>query len=102
MLDLVARLHPTAAIGRPSAGGGPGRRCRRARALERGWYAGPLGWFDAAGDGEFDVALRCALVRERRALLFAGAGIVAGSDPEAELDETRLKLQPLLAALMEV
>ena len=101
VLDLVARLHPTAAIaGHPRAAALAALPAREG--LERGWYAGPLGWFDAAGDGEFDVALRCALVRERRALLFAGAGIVAGSEPDAELDETRLKLQPLLAALMEV
>ncbi len=101
VLDLVARLHPTAAIaGHPRAAALAALPAREG--LERGWYAGPLGWFDAAGDGELDIALRCALVRERRALLFAGAGIVAGSDPDAELDETRLKMQPLLAALMEV
>ena len=101
ILDLVAALHPT-----PAVGGHP-RAAALARlaaheGLERGWYAGPLGWFDAAGDGRFDVALRAALVRERQALLYAGAGIVAGSDPAAELAETRLKLQPLLAALMEL
>lgn len=100
-LDLAARLHPTAAVaGHPAAAALAALPAREG--LERGWYAGPLGWFDAAGDGELDVALRCALVRGRRAVLFAGAGIVAGSDPDAELDETRLKLQPLLAALMEV
>lgn len=101
ILDLVAALHPT-----PAVGGHP-RAAALARlaaheGLERGWYAGPLGWFDAAGDGRFDVALRAALVHERQALLYAGAGIVAGSDPGAELAETRLKLQPLLAALMEL
>ncbi|MBX3026353.1 isochorismate synthase [bacterium] len=100
-LDVVDRLHPTPAVaGQPRAAALAALPAREG--LERGWYAGPLGWFDAAGDGAFDVALRCALIRGRRALLFAGAGIVAGSDPEAELDETRLKLQPLLAALMEV
>lgn len=101
VLDLVARLHPTPAVaGHPRAAALAALAARED--LERGWYAGPIGWFDAAGDGAFDVALRCALVRERRAVLYAGAGIVAGSDPDAELAETRLKLQPLLAALMEV
>ena len=101
VLDLVARLHPTPAVaGHPRAAALAALPDREG--LERGWYAGPIGWFDAAGDGAFDVALRCALVRERRAVLYAGAGIVAGSDPDAELAETRLKLQPLLAALMEV
>lgn len=101
VLEVVSRLHPTAAIaGEPRAAALAALREREG--LERGWYAGPIGWFDATGDGAFDVALRCALIRERQALLFAGAGIVAGSDPDAELDETRLKLQPLLAALMEV
>ena len=101
VLDLVARLHPTPAVaGHPRAAALAALPAREG--LERGWYAGPIGWFDAAGDGAFDVALRCALVRERRAVLYAGAGIVAGSDPDAELAETRLKLQPLLMALMEV
>ncbi len=101
ILDLVARLHPTPAVaGHPRAAALAALPVHEG--LERGWYAGPLGWFDAAGDGRFDVALRSALVRGRQAVLFAGAGIVAGSDPAAELAETRLKLQPLLAALMEL
>jgi len=101
LLDVVARLHPT-----PAVGGHPRAAALAALAqregLARGWYAGPVGWFDAAGDGEFTVAIRSALVRTHRAVLFAGAGIVAGSDPEAELAETRLKLQPLLSALLEL
>jgi len=101
ILDLVARLHPTPAVaGHPRAAALAALPLHEG--LERGWYAGPVGWFDAAGDGRFDVALRSALVRQRHAVLFAGAGIVAGSDPAAELAETRLKLQPLLAALMEL
>ena len=68
--------------------------------LDRGWYAGPVGWMDAAEDGEFCVALRSALLRDRTAHLYAGGGIVAASDPAAELAETELKLEatlPLLA-----
>ncbi|MGE3498510.1 MAG: isochorismate synthase MenF [Candidatus Binatia bacterium] len=101
ILEVVAELHPT-----PAVAGHPRAAALAALAehedLERGWYAGPVGWFDASGDGEFAVAIRSALVRDREALLFAGSGIVAGSDAEAELAETRLKLQPLLAALMEL
>jgi menaquinone-specific isochorismate synthase len=67
--------------------------------IDRGWYAGGVGWADASGDGEIGVALRCGLVRGERAILYAGNGIVVGSDPEAEVEETRLKLRPLLALL---
>ena len=67
--------------------------------MERGWYAGPVGWMDPAGDGEFCVALRSALLRDRTAHLYAGAGIVAGSDPAAELAETEIKLGALLPLL---
>jgi isochorismate synthase len=98
LLELVERLHPTPAVaGFPLAAALPeiGRR----EALDRGWYAGPIGWFDAAGDGEFAVAIRSALVTGNEALLYAGAGVVAGSDPERELAETNLKLAPLLSAL---
>ena len=95
---------------RRAAAPDPGGR-RRARAtpalaaiaeledLDRGWYAGPVGWMDAAEDGEFCVALRSALLRDRTAHLFAGAGIVADSDPAAELAETELKLEALLPLL---
>ncbi len=67
--------------------------------MDRGWYAGPVGWMDAAEDGEFCVALRSALLRDRTAHLYAGAGIVADSDPAAELAETELKLEALLPLL---
>jgi salicylate biosynthesis isochorismate synthase len=101
LLDLVAALHPT-----PAVGGAPRAAALAAlpdhESVSRGWYAGPVGWFDARGDGDMVVAIRSALVRGRRAVLFAGAGIVAGSDPDAELTETRLKLQPLLSALLEL
>jgi isochorismate synthase len=98
VLDLVERLHPT-----PAVGGVP-----TARALswiaehepdERGWYAGPIGWVDAEGDGAFAVALRSGLLERDRGLLYAGAGIVQGSDARSELAETRWKLQALLGAL---
>jgi salicylate biosynthesis isochorismate synthase/menaquinone-specific isochorismate synthase len=100
VLDLVDRLHPSPAVaGHPRAAAL--RLLPQREALSRGWYAGPIGWMDARHDGEFAVAIRSALVRDAEASLFAGAGIVAGSDPDAELGETRLKLQPLLSALTE-
>ncbi len=67
--------------------------------MDRGWYAGPVGWADAAGDGEFCVALRCALLRGNVARCYAGNGIVAGSDSTRELAETEVKLQALLPLL---
>jgi isochorismate synthase len=101
ILELVGRLHPSPAVaGYPRAAAL--QLLREREALDRGWYAGPIGWMDANHDGEFAVAIRSALVRGSEASLYAGAGIVAGSDPDAELDETRLKLQPLLAALLEL
>lgn len=100
VLDLVARLHPSPAVaGHPRATAL--QLLAQREALSRGWYAGPIGWMDARHDGEFAVAIRSALVRGAEASLYAGAGIVAGSDPEAELGEIRLKLQPLLSALAE-
>ena len=72
---------------------------RELEGFDRGWYAGPVGWMDSAEDGEFCVALRSALLRDRTAHLFAGAGIVADSDPEAELAETEIKLGALLPLL---
>ena len=67
--------------------------------FERGWYAGPVGWFDLDGNGVFVPALRCAVVQNLRWRLFAGAGIVAGSDPGLEWDETSIKFEPMLRAL---
>lgn len=100
-LELVARLHPT-----PAVGGAPRAAALAFLAaregLERGWYAGGVGWLAPGGDGEIAVALRCALLRGRRATLHAGAGLVEGSQPEAELAETRLKLRAALAALVEL
>ena len=67
--------------------------------FERGWYAGPVGWFDLDGNGVFVPALRCAVVQDLRWRLFAGAGIVEGSDPGLEWDETSIKFEPMLRAL---
>ena len=67
--------------------------------IDRGWYAGPVGWMDMAEDGEFCVALRSGLLRDRRAHLYAGAGIVADSEPAGELAETEVKLGALLPLL---
>jgi salicylate biosynthesis isochorismate synthase len=98
VLDLVAHLHPT-----PAVGGYPSGRAlaliREREQLDRGWYAGPIGWVGASGEGEFAVALRSALIHGSEALLFAGCGIVPGSDPMAEYAESCLKLRPMLAAL---
>jgi isochorismate synthase len=101
VLELAGRLHPT-----PAVGGAPREAARAFLAehegLERGWYAGGVGWLSPCGDGELAVALRCARLHGRHATLYAGAGIVEGSDPEAELAETRLKLRAALAALVEL
>lgn len=100
LLDAVAALHPT-----PAVCGAPRAEAlsvlRRRERLARGWYTGGIGWLDTGG-GEVAVALRTALLRGPDALLHAGAGIVAGSTWDAELEETRLKLRPLLAALLEL
>ncbi|MFP8877651.1 MAG: chorismate-binding protein, partial [Myxococcota bacterium] len=101
VLDVAGCLHPTAAVaGAPRASAL--RWLREHEGLERGWYAGAVGVVDAQGDGEFCTALRSALLRGDEAQLFAGAGIVAGSKPEAELRETRLKLRALLDLLLEL
>jgi salicylate biosynthesis isochorismate synthase/menaquinone-specific isochorismate synthase len=67
--------------------------------VPRGWYASPIGWFDLDGDGELAVAIRSGVLVGQRAHLWAGAGIVAGSDPDRELAETDLKLRAMLGAL---
>jgi len=97
-IELAGLLHPT-----PAVGGEPRDRALAAIAeleeLDRGWYAGPVGWMDAAEDGEFCVAIRSALLRDRAGHLFAGNGIVADSEPEPELAETEVKLGALLPLL---
>ena len=72
---------------------------RELESMDRERYAGPVGWVDANGNGEFGIALRCAQLAGDRARLFAGCGIVAASDPAAELAETESKLRPMRAAL---
>jgi salicylate biosynthesis isochorismate synthase/menaquinone-specific isochorismate synthase len=97
-IELAGLLHPT-----PAVGGEPHatsvKRIPALEGLDRGWYAGPVGWTDANEDGEFCVALRCALLRGREARLFAGVGVVRDSDPAAELAETEVKLGALLPVL---
>jgi isochorismate synthase len=97
-LELVAELHPTPAV----AGTPTGEALDVIEELEpfdRGRYAGPVGWVDANGDGEWAIALRCAELRGERATLYAGAGIVAGSDPARELEETERKFRAFLDPL---
>jgi isochorismate synthase len=97
-LELAGLMHPT-----PAVGGEPAQPALRLipalEGLDRGWYSGPVGWTDATGDGEFCVALRCALLRGSVARCYAGNGIVRNSDPAAELAETEVKLQALLPLL---
>jgi salicylate biosynthesis isochorismate synthase/menaquinone-specific isochorismate synthase len=97
-LELAGALHPT-----PAVGGEPWERAapliRALEGIDRGWYAGPVGWIDSAGDGEFCVALRCAVLHGAHARCYAGVGVVADSDPAAELAETELKLGALLPLL---
>lgn len=100
VISMIERLHPT-----PAVGGHPGpaalERIRKFENFERGWYAGPLGWMNAQGEGEFAVALRACTLSADRARLYAGGGIVADSDPEQEYLETQLKLKPILAAIAD-
>jgi isochorismate synthase len=99
VLDLVERLHPT-----PAVAGMPRDQAlqviRQREGMDRGWYAGPVGWMNARGEGQFAVALRCALVMEDNAYLFAGAGIMGDSDPASEWQETKMKLRAVQSALM--
>jgi menaquinone-specific isochorismate synthase len=98
-LALAAALHPSAAVG-----GTPRSEALamigRLEAAPRGRYAAPVGWVDAKGDGEFAIALRCAQLDGSTARLWAGAGIVADSDPAAEVAETTAKFDAVLSALL--
>jgi menaquinone-specific isochorismate synthase len=99
VLDLVAALHPTPAVGgRPTAAAVA--LINELEELDRGRYAGAVGWVDADGNGTFAIAIRCAEIDGRVARLYAGCGIVAASNPERELEETQWKLQPMLSALL--
>jgi menaquinone-specific isochorismate synthase len=99
LLELIDAVHPTAAVcGTPTSDAAA--LIAELEGMDRGRYAGPVGWLDARGDGEFGLALRCAeLTGPNEARLFAGCGIVAGSDPSAELAETQAKFAAFQAAL---
>ena len=96
--DLLEALHPT-----PAVGGVPGAAAREwiveHEPEQRGWYTGPVGWFDCQGNAEFAVAIRCGVVAGANAVLYTGAGVVLDSEPEAEYAETALKQLPMLRAL---
>jgi isochorismate synthase len=99
-LKLLEKLHPT-----PAVGGTPRSRAlsfiRDHEVFERGWFAGPVGWITSSGQADFYVALRSGLMNEKQALLFAGCGIVADSDPKAEWEEANLKFKPMRLALKD-
>ena len=99
VLTLAGALHPT-----PAVGGWPREAADRLidelEGMERGWYAGAVGWIDGRGDGELAVALRCGLLWEDGARLYAGVGVMPDSDPARELEETELKFKALLTALV--
>jgi menaquinone-specific isochorismate synthase len=98
LLNLVEKLHPT-----PALGGVPRDKAlyviRQEEEMDRGLYAGPIGWIDAYGNGEYAVALRSGLLQGEKAYLYAGCGIVADSEPESEFKETQMKFRPMLRAL---
>jgi menaquinone-specific isochorismate synthase len=98
IFEMIKKLHPT-----PALGGMPKekavRRIREVELLQRGFYAGPIGWADSYGNGEFAVAIRSALLQGKEASLFAGCGIVEDSTPESEYMETSIKFKPMLSAL---
>jgi menaquinone-specific isochorismate synthase len=98
LLSLVERLHPT-----PALGGFPKEKAvekiREVEDLDRGFYAGPLGWFDHQGNGEFAVAIRSGLIQGNEASLFAGCGVVGDSLSDLEFEETKIKFKPMLSAL---
>lgn len=100
ILSIVEALHPT-----PAVGGLPPEAAwetiRETETFERGWYAAPVGWFDAAGDGEFAVGIRSGVASADLVTLFAGNGIVADSDPDEEWEEVQLKYRPILDALAD-
>lgn len=97
-LEIVEKLHPT-----PAVGGHPRERTiqhiQSLEKIDRGWYAGPVGWINTHGRGEFCVAIRSGLIQQNNVRFFAGCGIVANSDPESEWHETNLKLIPMMSAL---
>ena len=96
--DLLRSLHPTAAVaGTPT--GAALQMIRKIERHDRGRYASPIGWLDGSGDGEFAIALRCGLVSGNSVRLYSGAGLVKGSQPAEEFEETEIKLKPMMQAL---
>jgi menaquinone-specific isochorismate synthase len=95
---ILEQLHPSAAVcGTPREQAA--ELIAEIEGMSRGRYAGPVGWIDAAGDGELGIALRCGQINGRAIRIFAGCGIVAGSDPAKELAESEAKLVPMRSAL---
>jgi len=98
VLPILETLHPT-----PALGGDPSDKAMaiiaEAEPVPRGWYAAPIGWIDQQMDGQFGVAIRSAVAQDERVWMYAGAGIVAASDPQKEWNETALKFRPMLNAL---
>lgn len=98
IFDIIKQLHPT-----PALGGTPKEESlafiREHELLDRGWYGAPIGWMDSNRNGEFVVAIRSGLIQGDKASLFAGCGVVKDSDPEAEYEETNIKLLPMLSVL---
>lgn len=100
ILEVVKALHPTPAVGglpRDAAN----EAIQRIESIDRGWYAAPIGWHDANGNGSFAIGIRSGIFREKSARLFAGAGIVANSDPAEEWNELQLKYEPLLSCFTQ-
>lgn len=97
-IDIMEKLHPT-----PAVGGYPReatiQHIQELEQIDRGWYAGPVGWLNNNGRGEFCVAIRSGLIEKDTARFFAGCGILADSNPQSEWEETRLKLIPMFSAL---
>lgn len=98
-IELAGMLHPTPAVGGEPRSAALATIAELER-MDRGWYAAPVGWMDTTEDGEFCVALRSGVLRDREAHLFAGVGVVAGSNPADELAETEVKLEALLPLLV--
>lgn len=98
ILQLIADLHPT-----PALGGVPKleamKLIRESEAMDRGFYAAPIGWMDYRGNGEFAVALRSGLMMGKEAYIYAGCGVMADSDPDEEYEETKIKFRPMIRSL---
>ena len=98
IVDLVKKLHPT-----PAVAGSPTSKAieiiNKYEQIDRGWYSGPVGWFDSEGEGEFNVALRSALIKNQTIYVYAGCGIISDSIPQKEWDESELKMMAIITSL---